>query len=117
MTLERGAIDDVELFVVTGQLEMSNIGALERATDEALDRGATLLLYDLTALDFLDSSVLALLERTRKRLERLHGHATVACSDAVARAFRLTHLDEVYSVEATREAALARLRAAAEAEL
>ena len=113
VTLERGAIGEIELFVVAGQLEMSNIGPLERSISEAIDRGAKLLLFDLSALDFIDSSVLHLLERTRKRVARLGGAVTVACSDAVARAFRITELDKVYSVEPTRDAALARLRRAA----
>lgn len=109
LTLERGAIGRVELFVVKGSIEMATIEPLERSVDEAVARGARYLLFDLTALDFLDSTVLRLLARTRKAVHERDGALAVAAAGPVSRAFRITGLDHAYSVDATREAALARL--------
>lgn len=110
ITLERGAIGEVELFVVGGSLELSTLEPLQRSVDEAVERGAALLLFDLSGLDFLDSAVLRLLERTRRRVEEHGGALAVTCADPVSRAFRITGLDRAYRVEQTRAAALSSLR-------
>ncbi|GAC1320404.1 MAG: hypothetical protein NVSMB25_12700 [Thermoleophilaceae bacterium] len=99
----------VELLIVSGQLDLSTIDPLRQRTDEAIARGSNLLLYDLTALDFLDSSVLHLLETTRKRVLPMGGMVTVACAKPVSRAFEITGLSSVFSVESSRERALKRL--------
>ncbi|MEV4614959.1 STAS domain-containing protein [Kitasatospora sp. NPDC049258] len=93
---------------LTGELDLDGALAVGPVLDEALRSAAPLLVIDLSAVEFCDSSGLNLLLRTRIGAEaagtamRLAGAPT-----QVRRLLEITGTDQVFSLDPTLELALA----------
>jgi anti-sigma B factor antagonist len=85
--------DGVARIVPSGELDMSTAPELEARMDDALARGAALLIVDLRGLEFMDSTGLTLLTRWSLGAER-DGYdlALVPGSERIHRLFELTRL-------------------------
>jgi anti-anti-sigma factor len=59
---------------VTGELDISNANALAARVEDALRAGARRIVFDLDALEFVDSSGLAVLLRTANEVEVVLQH-------------------------------------------
>lgn len=80
-----------------GELDLSNVTALARLLDELEQEGAEAIVLDLEALEFIDSTGLALLLRSHQRLNRDGGtrlRLVASRATAVRRVFAVTGLDE-----------------------
>lgn len=106
----------IRAFTVRGELDMNTAPELERKLDESsLDRGASVML-DLSECEFIDSTGIALIVRTWKRLDRKAGGEgegrLVLCSHnhQVRRLLKITGVDSSISMHDQRDAALAELR-------
>jgi anti-anti-sigma factor len=96
------------LVAVAGELDLATAARLEEALI-ALPPG-DLVLIDLAACEFIDSTGMATIVRTQQRQEDGGGHLAVfGASDQVARILEVVGLTEDWLVFATREEALARL--------
>jgi len=60
MNFELADVDDALVVTITGELDITNVDALEAAVRAALDRGPRRLIIELGGLRFADSSAIAL---------------------------------------------------------
>ncbi len=78
-----------------GELDVCNKDLLVGAIGSALERGARMLVVDLSALDFMDCSGLSVLVETRKQLAEGQGQLVITGSQPIVR--RLFHLMDLDS--------------------
>lgn len=117
MTLTTSVLHDdgVALLALAGELDLGGVVHVDAAVDELLDDGFALLVVDLSALEFCDSSGLGALLRTTRRLQECGGTCLVAgARGAVARLMALTSMERVLALSADVAPALAELRQVAE---
>jgi anti-sigma B factor antagonist len=69
---------------VTGELDMATAPKLQTTFDEVLASAPTNVLLDLQHLDFLDSTGITVLVRTRRQLEERGAHLTIDGLSAAA---------------------------------
>jgi anti-anti-sigma factor len=60
MDFELADVDDALVVTITGELDITNVDALEAAVGAALDRGPRRLIIEVGDLRFADSSAIAL---------------------------------------------------------
>jgi anti-sigma B factor antagonist len=93
---------------VTGELDVSTVPRLRSALDDAIVSGHTRIVVDLERTSFVDSSSLAVLVATFKRLRSFDGALTIVSTDpALAKMLTMTGFDALLTVHATRTEALA----------
>ncbi len=105
---EAGPIgDNAYLLALAGDFDLHACPEFERRVLEALGRGASELLIDLTEVSFIDSTTIGILMRTRKRLAPLGGRVLVVTADRnILRLFEITALDRMFEIYSTRREAL-----------
>jgi anti-sigma B factor antagonist len=102
--------DDAYLIDLEGEFDLHTAPQFERRALEALGRGATTIVVDLSSVSFIDSTTLGILMRTRKRLSPLRGRLLLVCTDQnILRLFEITALDRMFEIYPTRADALAQL--------
>lgn len=98
------------LVVVSGELDFSNTGGLQRRLDAALAEGRSHLIVDLTGLIHMDSTALAVLIRARQAAHAADGElALVVTSRAIRRTLEIRGIGHLFALADTREAALAHI--------
>jgi anti-sigma B factor antagonist len=108
--LEVSTREDAGRTVVTavGEVDVYTAPALDDALSAAVVAGATALVVDLSAVDFLDSTGLSVLVKALKRVRDIDGSLSVVVTAArVAKVFRITGLDQVIPVHPSLADALA----------
>jgi anti-sigma B factor antagonist len=108
LAVERTSSDGVDLLLVGGELDIATaprlISVLNRAVQEALRS----LVVDLSEVDFMDSTGLALLINAHRRLSRRSkGFAVVCPPGPLRRVFEVTDMVETLHVCPDRESARA----------
>lgn len=108
LAVERSSTEGVELLLVEGELDIATaprlISVLNRAVQEALRS----LVVDLSDVDFMDSTGLALLINAHRRLtRRSKGFAVVCPPGPLRRVFEVTDLVETLHVVPDRDSAWA----------
>ena len=95
------------LISLAGDFDLHAGAEFERRVLEALGRGATELLIDLSEVSFIDSTTIGILMRTRKRLAPVGGRVLVVTSDRnILRLFEITALDRMFEIYPRRTDAL-----------
>jgi anti-sigma B factor antagonist len=95
------------LNALAGDFDQHSGPEFERRVLEALGRGASELLIDLSEVSFIDSTTIGILMRTRKRLAPLGGRVLVVTSDRnILRLFEITALDRMFEIYSRRTDAL-----------
>jgi len=95
------------LIVLAGDFDLHSGPEFERRVLEALGRGATDLVVDLTEVSFIDSTTIGILMRTRKRLAPIGGRVRVVTSDRnILRLLEITALDRMFEIYSTRAEAV-----------
>ena len=95
------------LISLAGDFDLHSGPEFERRVLEALGRGASDLLIDLSEVSFIDSTTIGILMRTRKRLAPLGGRVLIVTSDRnILRLFEITALDRMFEIYARRADAL-----------
>lgn len=103
-------------FVVRGELDMNTAPELEQKLAEVPSNSGASILLDLCECEFIDSTGIALIVRTWKRLDREAGGdgkgRFVICSHnhQVRRLLKITGVESSISMHEGRDAALAELR-------
>jgi anti-sigma B factor antagonist len=83
---------------------------LRKTIDDVLERGASLLVVDLTAATFIDSTGIGTLVTALKRLTKSGGSLELVCTEQnLLRIFELTGLDRLLSIHPSRDEALGAL--------
>jgi anti-anti-sigma factor len=81
---------------LSGEIDMSNAESLGRAIDELIDPGTAQLVIDLTGLDFMDSSGIAMLLRVTSDVDSVNLRNP---SNVIRRIIESTGLGDVLRVE------------------
>ncbi len=106
--------DAVTLVALDGELDLSVGPQLDAVVDGVLADGRRLLLVDLGALRFCDSSGLGALLRANRVVSEAGGSLVVAgASGAVQRLLVLTSMSKLLRIETDVQPALVRLRRSA----
>jgi anti-anti-sigma factor len=116
--VESEALDgEIWVFTVHGELDLDTAPQLEEPLEETLSRGNDLsLVLDLSECEFIDSTGIALIVRTWKRLDsdadgEGGGRLVLCCSsDQVQRLLKITGVESSISMFGDRDLALAELR-------
>jgi anti-sigma B factor antagonist len=100
--------DTTHVVSVRGEIDLFTAPEFKERIHDAIEDGRDLVVVDLGATTFIDSSSLGVLIAAHRRLSMGGGRLVIACDvPAVLNTFRITGLDSVLEVVATREDALA----------
>jgi anti-anti-sigma factor len=99
-TLEIEHAPGVDVFVLRGEHDLSSQAALQGRIDQALNAGRSVVV-DLSAVDFIDSTVLASI---------LHGQRRAAAMDGHVRGLSLVRIEDHIPVRLSRDSAVVSLQ-------
>ena len=95
--------DTTHLVVVEGEIDLFTAPEFKARIAGPLDAGATRVIVDLTQVTFIDSSSLGVLIGAHKRLKLRDGSLVIVCDDrAIVNTFKITGLDGVFEIVASR---------------
>jgi anti-sigma B factor antagonist len=107
LAVERIQADSCELLAVEGEIDIATSPRLIAAINEAVTDSERSVIVDLGAVEFMDSTGLALLVRAQRRLRRRgRGFAVVCPQGPVRRIFEITDMVQTLHVSPSREAAM-----------
>jgi anti-sigma B factor antagonist len=116
MALEFSAWDEqvdetTHVVAVRGEIDIFTAPEFKERITGAIDAGRDLVVVDLGETSFIDSSSLGVLISAHRRLSGRDGRLVIACDvPAVLNTFKITGLDAVLEIVATRADGLARPR-------
>jgi anti-sigma B factor antagonist len=106
LNFERKSADNVELLEVTGEIDIASAARLMTGLNETVGDCDKPVVVDLSEVDFMDSTGLALLLNANRRLARRDkGFAIVCGGGPVRRVFEITDMVGTLNVHADRDAA------------
>ena len=95
---------------LAGELDLHNAAVVREALLESAGTAPERLVVDLGDVRFIDSTALGVLIGAVKRLRGRDGALTLVNTDAnIAKTFEITGLDQIFTIAATREEAIAAL--------
>jgi anti-sigma B factor antagonist len=99
--------DGLELLAVEGEIDIATSPRLIAALNEVVTDSVHALIVDLSAVEFMDSTGLALLVRAERRMRgRGRGFAVVCPDGPVRRIFEITDMVGTLHVSPSRETAI-----------
>src|SRR3954470_23201869 len=109
--LTQDAVDSsTQVVAVRGEIDLFTAPELKTALGEAIEGGKSRIVVDLGETTFLDSTALGVLIGTVKRLRSRDGRLTIVNVDQnIAKTFEITGLDQIFTIRASRDEALAAL--------
>jgi anti-sigma B factor antagonist len=109
--LSQHPVDDAtQIVAVQGEIDLFTAPELKTALGEAMESGCDRLVVDLSDTTFLDSTALGVLIGTVKRLRTRDGRLSIVNVDSnIAKTFEITGLDQIFTIRATRDEAVAAL--------
>jgi|GEM_PF-412186 len=91
--------DDITVVSFSGDLDMNSIGKAYDLLSEIMDRGYNKVVYDLSELEFIDSTGLGFFTGSLKKLKEKSGDLKIASpSSYLKRIFSLIHMDYFISI-------------------
>jgi anti-sigma B factor antagonist len=94
------------IVTVQGQVDLTTAPELRARLNDAMADGRPVVVVDLTATDFLDSTALGALVAAHKRLRAHGGQIRLVCtSPHILKVFQITSLDRVFALHETVEEA------------
>lgn len=106
--------DTTHVIAVRGEVDIFTAPEFKARITDAIDAGRDVVVIDLAEATFIDSSSLGVLISAHRRLSQREGRLIVACDvPAVRNTFRITGLDAVLEIVASREEALSARESAA----
>lgn len=97
---------------VRGEIDLFTAPELKQKLTDSIEGGKTRIVVDLTDTTFLDSTALGVLIGAVKRLRTRDGALVIVNSDQnIAKTFEITGLDQIFTIVAERDAAIAALGA------
>jgi anti-sigma B factor antagonist len=108
LAVERVSRDDVELVSVEGEIDVGTASRLIGLLNQLVLDARRSVVIDLSAVDFMDSTGLALLINAQRRLtRRSKGFAVVCPPGPLLRVFEITDMIDTLHVRPDRESAAA----------
>ena len=119
LSLSTRTVDDHTVLEVRGEVDVYTAPRLRERLIELVEAGARSVVVDLSAVEFIDSTVLAaILHGQRRATDGYEGRelAVVASPGAtfVARMLSLVHIDDQVAVHRSRDSAVVSLQRAAD---
>lgn len=100
--------ETTHVIAVRGEINIFTAPVFKARIAAATDAGRDVVVIDLASATFIDSSSLGVLISAHRRLSQREGRLIIACDvPALRNTFRITGLDAVLEIVASREAALA----------
>lgn len=100
-------VGDRSVVTVSGEIDVASADGLRERLNQLVSAGRTSLVVDLTAVDFMDSTGLGVLVGMLKKVRSAGGRLDLVIDgDRLLRLFRLTSLDQVFTIHPTLEDAL-----------
>jgi len=97
----------IHVVAVTGEVDLFTAPEFKQRVMAPIAAGVDLVIVDLTATTFIDSSSLGALIGAHRRLKSRGGRLIVACTtEPIVKTFRITGLDSVFTIVDSAEAAL-----------
>jgi anti-sigma B factor antagonist len=111
--LTEDALDDARHVVaVRGEIDLFTAPELKQKLTDAIEAGKIRIVVDLSDTTFLDSTALGVLIGAVKRLRTRDGALVIVNVDSnIAKTFEITGLDQIFTIVAERDAAIAALDA------
>jgi anti-sigma B factor antagonist len=107
LAVERSRVDGYELLDVEGELDAATAPRMIAALNEAFAELSTPLVVDLSSVDFMDSTGLALLMNAYRRVKRRgQGFAIVCPGGPISRVFEIADMVESLRVFPDKESAM-----------
>lgn len=107
---EQSLDDDRHVVAVRGEIDLFTAPDLKATLLGAIDAGKSRIVVDLTETAFLDSTALGVLIGAIKRVRSRDGALTIVNTDPnIAKTFEITGLDQIFTITATRDEAIAAL--------
>jgi anti-sigma B factor antagonist len=101
-------VDDVQVFELTGSLDIATSPTVRAALTSASERGSHRLIVDLTGVEFLDSTGLGALIGAQRRAKEFGGEVRLVAKEGqILRLLRITGLLKVFAVYPTLDDAVA----------
>jgi anti-sigma B factor antagonist len=101
------------VIAIAGEIHVSTAPRFSVLLEEAVSRGKTAVVLDLSAVEFIDSTGLSVLLNGLRRVTRQRGRMALVCTNpTVLRLFEITRLDATFDIHPSREAALTAVRSA-----
>ena len=108
LTLNARTEGEHTVLAVSGEVDVYTAPALRDRIADLLDSGQQRLVIDLGGVEFLDSTGLGVLVAGLNRAREVGGSLSLVCpQERVLKLFRITGLDEVFTVHSTVDEALA----------
>src|SRR5205085_11910188 len=109
--LTEDALDaDRHVVAVRGEIDLFTAPELKQKLTDAIEAGKSRIVVDLSDTTFLDSTALGVLIGAVKRLRTRDGVLTLVNTDAnIAKTFEITGLDQIFTITASRDEAIAAL--------
>lgn len=99
--------DETHVVSVRGEVDIFTAPEFKARISDAIEAGRDLVIVDLMGATFIDSSSLGVLISAHRRLRQRGGRLVVVTDvDAVLNTFRITGLDTVLEICASRDEAL-----------
>ena len=106
LTLRTTQVGQRTVLAAAGEIDLVTAQRLEKAADDALDKGTHDLWIDLSDVEFIDSTGIHALLQVRGRVEELNRRLAVICPvSPIRRAFVLTGLDVALPLYTSRDEA------------
>jgi anti-sigma B factor antagonist len=107
---EERSVEGVDIVKVSGEIHLSTAPRFRDRLETIIGSGDGLLVLDLTAVEFIDSTGLSVLLAGLRLVSQRHGHMALVCTNpTVLRLFEITSLDNTFAIFADRPAAIARV--------
>lgn len=108
LTLNTRTQGEHTVLEVAGEVDVYTAPGLRDRVSDLLDGGQHQLVIDLGGVEFLDSTGLGVLVAGLNRAREVGGSLSLVCpQERVLKLFRITGLDEVFTVHGTVDEALA----------
>jgi anti-sigma B factor antagonist len=98
--------DGIAVVTIGGEIDLSTAPAFEAAISGALAQDPTVLVIELSGVEFMASAGLRILAATQEKISKSAQIAVVANNPATNRPIQLTGLDKVFAVYPTLDDAL-----------
>ena len=104
---DRAVAPDTHVVSVTGEIDLFTAPEFKQRVMTPIAAGVEHVIVDLTETTFIDSSSLGVLIGAHRRLKLRGGTLVVVCeNEAIAKTFKITGLDGVFTIAPSVEAAL-----------
>jgi anti-sigma B factor antagonist len=108
---EEDSASGIHVINVSGEIHVQTAPRFSRRLSEAIDKGNTEIVLDLSAVEFIDSTGLSVLLSGLRRVTALQGRLAIVCANpTVLRLFEITSLDETFDIFPARAQAFAHVQ-------